>query len=36
MVIFVSPGDTSDPTRAPVLYGSTFNYLTQLGIHTLP
>ena len=35
MVIFVPPGDSTDPTRSPVYYDSTFNYLTELGIPKL-
>ena len=35
MVLFVPEGESSDPTRAPELYDSTFHYLTQLGIPTL-
>jgi hypothetical protein len=35
MVIFVPPGDPSDPTRAPEFYNSTFNYLAELGIPAL-
>jgi hypothetical protein len=32
MVIFVPPGEESDPTRAPLLYDNTYNYLMTLGI----
>jgi Schlafen group 3, DNA/RNA helicase domain len=32
MVVFVPPGDTNDPTRSPLFYDSTFNYLRELGI----
>ena len=32
MVVFVPPGNASDPTRAPAFYDSTFNYLRELGI----
>jgi len=32
MVVFVPPGDASDPTRSPAFYDSTFNYLRDLGI----
>jgi hypothetical protein len=32
MVVFVPPGDINDPTRSPVFYDSTFNYLRELGI----
>lgn len=32
MVIFVPPGDSTDPTRSPAYYDSTFNYLTELNI----
>jgi schlafen family protein len=35
MVIFVPPGDQSDPTRDPEFYDSTFKYLAELGIPTL-
>jgi hypothetical protein len=35
MVIFVPPGDPSDPTRLPEFYDSTFRYLTEIGIPTL-
>jgi schlafen family protein len=36
MVIFVPPGDPSDPTRSPEFYDSTFNYLSELGVPELP
>jgi len=32
MVIFVPPGEPTDPTRSPDYYDSTFNYLSNLGI----
>ena len=32
MVIFVPPGDDSDPTRQPRFYDETFNYLVELGL----
>ncbi len=32
MVIFVPPGDESDPTRTPAFYNDTYEYLTGLGI----
>jgi hypothetical protein len=32
MVVFVPPGDTTDPTRSPAFYDSTFEYLTELGL----
>jgi hypothetical protein len=35
MVIFVPPGDPSDPTRSPDFYDSTFNFLTEVGIPTV-
>lgn len=35
MVIFVPPGDASDPTRSPEFYDSTFDYLTELGVPEL-
>jgi schlafen family protein len=36
MVIFVPPGESSDPTRSPEFYDSTFHYLSELGIPELP
>lgn len=35
MVIFIPPGTSSDPTRSPDFYDSTFNYLAELGIPEL-
>ena len=35
MVVFVPPGEPSDPTRSPTYYDSTFNYLAGLGIPVL-
>ena len=32
MVIFIPPGDESDPTRAPAFYDDTYEYLTGLGV----
>jgi hypothetical protein len=32
MVIFVPPGDESDPTRVPAFYDDTYTYLTGLGV----
>lgn len=32
MVLFVPPGDRDDPTRSPMFYDSTFEYLRELGI----
>jgi hypothetical protein len=32
MVIFVPPGDESDPTSAPAFYNDTDEYLTSLGV----
>ncbi len=32
MVIFVPPGDESDPTRTPAVYDDTYEYLTSLGV----
>ncbi|MGH7584123.1 MAG: DNA/RNA helicase domain-containing protein [Gemmatimonadales bacterium] len=32
MVIFVPPGDTSDPTRPPEFYDATFGYLSDLDL----
>ena len=35
MVIFVPPGDPSDPTRSSEFYDSTFNYLSEVGVPEL-
>lgn len=35
MVIFVPTGDSSDPTRTPAYYDSTFEYLAGIGIPIL-
>ena len=35
MVIFVPTGDSSDPTRTPAYYDSTFEYLEGIGIPVL-
>ena len=32
MVIFVPPGSPTDPTRNPVWYDATFEYLQATGI----
>ena len=32
MVIFIPPGEESDPTRAPAFYDETYAYLTSLGV----
>ena len=32
MVIFVPPGEESDPTRPPRFYDQTYNYLCRLGL----
>jgi hypothetical protein len=32
MVIFVPPGDESDPTRVPAFYNDTYEYLTVMGV----
>jgi DUF2075 family protein len=32
MVIFVPPGDPTDPTRVPEFYDGTFHYLHELGV----
>jgi len=32
MVVFVPPGDESDPTHLPALYNDTYEYLTRLGV----
>jgi hypothetical protein len=36
MVIFVPTGDSSDATRTPAYYDSTFEYLAGIGIPVLP
>jgi hypothetical protein len=35
MVIFVPPGDLSDPTRTPAFYDPTYEYLAAIGIPVL-
>ena len=35
MIIFVPPGETTDPTRSPAYYDCTFNYLSELGVPTV-
>lgn len=35
MVVYVPPGDPTDPTRSPAFYDSTFRYLAELGIPEL-
>jgi hypothetical protein len=35
MVIFIPPGDPSDPTRSPEFYDPTFNYLSDIGIPSI-
>ncbi len=35
MVVFVPPGDPSDPTRSSEFYDCTFNYLSEIGIPEL-
>jgi Schlafen group 3, DNA/RNA helicase domain len=35
MVVFVPPGDTSDVTRPPAFYDSTFEYLKDLGVPSI-
>jgi hypothetical protein len=35
MVIFVPPGDPTDPTRSREFYDPTFNYLTEVGVPVL-
>lgn len=32
MVIFIPPGEESDPTRAPAFYNDTYDYLAGLGV----
>jgi DUF2075 family protein len=35
MVLFVPPGDTSDPTKPPLFYDDTFQFLQACGIPML-
>jgi DUF2075 family protein len=35
MVIYVPPGDPSDPTRIPSFYDATYHYLTDLGLQEI-
>jgi len=35
MVLFVPPGDASDPTRLPAFYDETFDYLKKAGLATV-
>jgi hypothetical protein len=35
MVIVVPQGDTADPTRNPLYYDPTFDYLEDIGLKTL-
>jgi DUF2075 family protein len=35
MVLFVPPGDSTDPTRLPEFYDETFKYLADIGIPVL-
>jgi len=35
MVIFIPPGELTDPSRSPAYYDPTFNYFTDLGIPVL-
>jgi hypothetical protein len=35
MVVFVPPGDRSDPTRLPEFYDATYDYLRRLGLPVL-
>jgi hypothetical protein len=35
MVVFVPPGDSSDPTRLPEFYDETFAYLSGIGLPSL-
>jgi hypothetical protein len=32
MLIFVPPGDESDPTRVRAFYNDTYEFLTELGV----
>jgi DUF2075 family protein len=35
MVIYVPPGDPTDPTRSPEFYDATYRYLAEIGITEL-
>lgn len=35
MVLFIPPGDMSDPTRAPKMYNPIFDYLKSLGVPSI-
>ena len=35
MIIFVPPGEPSDPTRSPEIYDSTYKFLTEVGVTAL-
>jgi DUF2075 family protein len=35
MVLFVPPGEETDPTRVPEFYDSTFGYLVEIGLPVL-
>jgi hypothetical protein len=35
MVLFIPPGDITDPTRPPEFYDSTFTYLERIGLRVL-
>ena len=35
MAIFVAPGDCEDPTRPPLFYDKTFEYLRDLGLEVI-
>jgi hypothetical protein len=35
MVVFLPPGDATDPTRLPEFYDETFAYLSDIGLHIL-
>jgi hypothetical protein len=36
MVIYVPPGNPTDPTRSPAFYDATYEYLREIGIPALP
>jgi len=36
MILFIPPGEPSDPTRLPEFYDETFKYLADIGIPVLP
>ena len=35
MIIFIPPGESGDPTRAPAFYDSTYSYLISVGLESI-